>query len=197
MESRIPGFHGEYLWELDIARMQLLALAAAVPQEAYGWSPADGMRSFSAVLVHIAAGNIALLRLAGRPQPGSVDLYGPLQGDAPEQFAAMIRKNVSLERTLTEKQGVIDLLARSFEAVQQSFTASSVEELEEIGSFFGERTTVRRVYLRILAHTHEHMGQAITYARSYGIKVPWPDPLNERDRIVEGSRSREATSRGS
>lgn len=189
MESRIPGFQGEYLWELDIARTKLLALAASVPREMYGWRPADRTRSFSAVLVHIAAGNFALLHLAGRPLLGGVDLYGPVEGDELAQFAAMIRKNVSLEQTLTEKQDVIGLLSRSFEAVQQSFKASNVQELEEAGHFFGEQTTIRRVYLRILAHTHEHMGQAIAYARSSGVKIPWPDPVNEIDRIVAGAKS--------
>jgi len=188
MEPRIPGFRGEYLWELDIARIQLLDLAAAVPEEAYGWRPVEGTRPFSAVLVHIAAGNMALLHVAGRPLPGGVDLYGPLQGDALAELREMIRTNVSLERTLTEKQPVIDLLRRSFEAVQQSFTASSVEDLEKVGRFFGEQTTVRRVYLRILAHTHEHMGQAIAYARSNGVKLPWPDPLKEMDRILADAR---------
>jgi uncharacterized damage-inducible protein DinB len=179
--SRTPGFHGEYLWELDIPQTQLLALAAAVPEEKYGWSPAEGARSFSAVLVHIAAANFALLHLAGVRGPGGVDLYGPLQGDEFAQLAAIIRHNVSLEQTLTQKQEVIDLLRRSFESVRQAFTESSVKDLERIGHFFGEPATVRRVYLRMLAHTHEHMGQAIAYARSIGVAVPWPDPLKEFD----------------
>jgi hypothetical protein len=193
MESRLPGFHGEYLWELDVPRIQLLALAAAAPEEMYGWRPADRARTFSAVLVHIAAGNIALLYLAGRPVPEGVDLYGHLEGEEFAKLAAMIRMNVSLERTLTNKQGVIDLLTRSFDAVQQTFKASSAETLEAAGHFFGEPTTVRRVYLRILAHTHEHMGQAIAYAKSYGLKIPWPDPLENLDRVIADARSARAT----
>jgi uncharacterized damage-inducible protein DinB len=175
MEPRIPGFHGEYLWELDVARTQLLALAEAVPAGVYGWRPADGARPFSAVLVHIAAGNLALLHLAGAREP---------DGDG-ERFAAMIRSNFSLERTVTEKQDVIDLLRRSFEEVRQAFTESTIEDLEKIGNFFGERTTVRRVFFRMLAHTHEHMGQAIAYARANGLGVPWLDPLKSLDRIAE------------
>jgi uncharacterized damage-inducible protein DinB len=190
MESRLPGFHGEFLRELDICRIQLRALAAAVPDDKYGWSPTTGTRPFSAILVHIAAGNLALLRMAGARLPDDLDLYGPSQGDELAQFAAMIRKNVELERTLTTKQDVLDLLRRSFEAVQQSFAALSADGLERAGNFFGERTTVRRVYMRILAHTHEHMGQSIAYVRSMGIPAPWPDPLRELDRMFADTRSR-------
>lgn len=192
MSPRIPGFHGEYLWELDISRTQLLALAEAAPEALYSWSPAEGTRSFSAVLVHIAAGNLALLQMAGIRSPGGFDLYGPLEGDEFLQFVATIRKNVSLEGTLTAKQSVIDLLKQSFDAVQTCFTAAKAEDLETAGHFFGEQTTVRRVYLRILAHTHEHMGQAISYARCYGLKLPWPDPLKELDHVIENFRTRQA-----
>jgi hypothetical protein len=34
---------------------------------------------------------------------------------------------------------------------------------------------VRRVYLRLLAHTDEHMGQMIAYLRFNGIVPTWPD----------------------
>lgn len=186
------GFPAEYLSELDVARIQLLALAAAVPEELYGWRPADGARSFSAVLVHIAAGNLALLQMTGARTPAVAELYGSLSGDEFDQAGAMIRINVSLERTLTEKQGAMQLLTRSFDAVRQAF--SQAEDLERMGSLFGEATTVRRLYLRMLAHCHEHMGQAIAYVRSCGLKTPWPDPLNDLDRLIEEARARRAAS---
>jgi hypothetical protein len=192
MPSRISGFPGEYLWELDISRIQLLALAGAVPEEKYGWRPTGGTRPFSAVLVHIANGNFALLRLVGVRAPDVADLYGPLDGDELGQFAATIRKNIELEETLTGKQGVVDLLKKSFEAIEEAFHALSAEDLGKTGYFFGEQTTVRRVYLRMLAHTHEHMGQAIAYVRSMGIKAPWPDPRDALDRIIADARSRQA-----
>lgn len=78
---------------------------------------------------------------------------------------------------MKDKQHLLDLLKCSFDAIRQSFSQSRLEHLESIGNFFGEPSTVRKVYLRMLAHTHEHMGQAIAYARSYGIRAPWPDPL--------------------
>jgi hypothetical protein len=52
---------------------------------------------------------------------------------------------------------------------------TSDAELERGLHFFGEDTTLRRVYLRLLAHAHEHMGQMIAYCRFSGIELPWPD----------------------
>jgi len=176
MATRVPGLQGEYLWELDIARIQLLALAEAAPDDMYGYRPAEGTRTFSAVLVHIAAVNFGLLHLAGARAAGCIELYGEMQRGDIAEITAMIRKNMSLERTLTGKGSVMEFLKRSFEAVQQAFLDA---DLEKEGEFFGERATVRRVYLRILAHSHEHMGQAVAYVRASGMRAPWPDPLKE------------------
>jgi len=65
-------------------------------------------------------------------------------------------------------------------------TAMSDQQLDAAKEFFGEKTTVRRFYLRMLAHSHEHMGQLIAYTRLMGYRVPWPDPLKNLDRAVDG-----------
>lgn len=169
--------------------MQLIPLAEAVPEDLYGWRPVAGTRSFSAVLVHIAAGNLLLLRSARMSAPEAVQLYGALNGDPIAQLVFMIRKNVSLEATLTRKQDVTALLQRSLAAVRSSFTEASDDELNRIGTFFGEQTTVRRMFLRMLAHTQEHMGQAIAYVRGMGLQVPWPDPLSALDAAENAARA--------
>lgn len=191
MNRRIQGFRGEYLWELDIVETQLTALAEAVPAEKYAWRPVADSRTFSQVLVHVAASNFMLLRVVGVIAPGGFDLYGKLEGDRAAQFIAAIRKNMSLEETMVQKRPVMELLARSFAAVRESLTTASDEAIEKSGQFFSEPSTVRRVYLRILVHLHEHMGQAVVYTRAMGIKLPWPDPLKELERMVAEGRARE------
>ena len=76
---------------------------------------------------------------------------------------------------MREKDEVVGLLKRSLQAVSQSFAKTSEGELDRRLNFFGEETTVRRVYLRLLAHTDEHMGQMIAYLRFNKIAPPWPD----------------------
>lgn len=193
MNPRIQGFRGEFLWELDVAQTQLLALADAMPAQNYPWRPAADARSFSAVLVHVAAGNLLLLRLAGFPAHAAFDLYGTLLGDPEAQLAAAIRMNLDLEESMLEKAVAINFLQCAFDEVRWAIASADDGDLDRIDEFFGEKTTVRRVLLRILAHCHEHMGQAIAYLRSNGIQAPWPDPLrhfehrNAEPRAINGT----------
>lgn len=175
----LTGFRREVLAELQYAESQLLALAEAVPAEDYGWTPAEGARTFAAVLVHTAVGNLGLLDHAGAHAPEAVELYAGIDGDPLARIAGIVRANAALEKTMTEKAAVIDLLARSFLAVKASWTGASEGELWATVHLFGELETGRRAYLRMLAHSHEHMGQAIAYVRAMGYRVPWPDPVKK------------------
>jgi hypothetical protein len=96
MSERPAGFKGEYLWELDISEHHLCAVAEAIPAERYDWRPADDARSVSEVIVHIAAGNFALLDVVGVQSPP--DIYPPLAAQGPDRFFALIMKNQALEK---------------------------------------------------------------------------------------------------
>jgi len=187
MSARAPGFPGEYLWEFDIAERQLRALADALPVERYDWRPAEKSRSVSEVLVHIAAGNLTLLGIVG--VPAAPDLYGELEGEIVPRMLAMIAKNDGMEKDIRDKNAVIALLGRSLDAVRSEFSKASVTELERTDIFFGERTTVRRVYMRGLAHMHEHMGQLIAYIRVIGMAAPWTDWRESGRKIIERGQS--------
>ena len=171
--SRLPGFQGEYLWELEIVVRQIVALAETMPADKYSWRPDPKARPVSAALVHLAAGNFMLLHVIGLPAP--TDLYGQVTGEGQEYFWGLIRRNDELEARIVDKRAVVDVLKRSLEAVRESFYGSNDVDLDRRLNFFGEETTVRRVYMRLLAHANEHMGQMIAYFRSIGIAPPWPD----------------------
>lgn len=183
--GNLSTFQREYLWELEIPRKQVMAIAEAVPEEAYDWRPAEDARTFSAVLVHIAAGNLMLLHRAEVVSPEVMRLCGAIEGEGMAQWLAMVRKSFQLEKTLTCKEAVLDLVSRSFEAVREAMVAADPRQLETSRELFGEVTTYRRVYLRILAHADEHMGQAIAYARAMGFQAPWPDPVRQMEQMVE------------
>ena len=170
---RPSGFRGEYLWELEIATRQITALAEAAPEEVFGWRPHPASRSVSEVFIHVAAGNFMLLDCIGVAAP--TDLYFKDPAAGPERFAALIARNDHLENTLRDKPAAVAMLKRSLSAVQKTFTSASDAELDRSLHFFGEETSVRRVYLRLLAHTHEHMGQMIAYLRANSVAPPWPD----------------------
>jgi hypothetical protein len=171
MSTRLPGFRGEYLWEFDIAEKQLLALAEAFPAERYGWRPSETARSVSEVLVHVGAGSQTLLALLGVRTES--DLYGKLESEGVARIMAMVTRNESLEKSMTDKAGILALLRHSLQAVRTAFTETSETALDASGVFFGETTTVRRLYMRAVCHLHEHMGQLIGYSRAMGLVVPW------------------------
>jgi uncharacterized damage-inducible protein DinB len=188
--ARLPGFKGEYLWEFDIAEKQLLVMAESFPPGRYGWRPAETARSVSEVLVHVAAGNLTLLGMVGIE--AAPDLYGQLERESVPRMMAMIARNGALEKDLTDKPAVVALLKRSLDAVRASFKAASDAELDRLGIFFGEETTVRRIYLRGLSHMHEHMGQLIAYTRAMGMPAPWQDWRESGRKIVEHAPSAKA-----
>jgi uncharacterized damage-inducible protein DinB len=43
----------------------------------------------------------------------------------------------------------------------------------------GRDATVDGMYLRIIVHANEHMGQLVAYARFNGIVPPWSDPARK------------------
>ena len=173
MPERISGFRGEFLWEWDIAGRQLIQLANAFPAADYDWRPDATARSVGEVLVHVACGTLMLLEAVGVKAPA--DLYAGLPDQPVEHLWAFVRRNDELERGLREKDKIISLLSRALNTARETITGSADADIERSLVFFGENTTVRRVYLRLLAHTHEHMGQLIGYMRVRGMPAPWPD----------------------
>ena len=69
MTNRLSGFRGEFLWELDIATRQTIAMAERIAAEKYDWRPDSKARSCSEVFVHVAAGNFMLLDVIGVRRP--------------------------------------------------------------------------------------------------------------------------------
>jgi hypothetical protein len=182
--KQLTGYQSEYLWELNIPRVQLLALAEAIAEDAYGWRPAPDARTFSEVLVHTAGAMMMLLYRAEVYTPEVMEYCGPLEGEGMSLWVEMVHRGLAKEKSLTWKSDVIALLKLGFAVVEREFSATSEEQLAVRRDFGGEITTARRIYLRILAHTHEHMGQAVAYAREMGFHVPWPDPIKEMERIA-------------
>ena len=182
--KNLTSFQKEYLWELSIPRVQLLALAEAIPEDVFGWRPAQDARTFSEALVHIAAGMMMLLYRAEAYSQEVMEFCGPLEGEGMPLWVEMVHRSLAKEKSITRKADVIALLKRAFAVVEREFSASTEELLDACRDFGGEVTTARRIYLRVLAHTHEHMGQVIAYAREMGFHVPWPDPIKEMERMV-------------
>ena len=143
------GYDGE--WK-HVSR-QLIDLAAATPQDKFSWRPAPGVRSTSEVYMHIAMANFYLLSVTGPKMP-------------PELKDEM-------EKSVTAKADVINWLKRSLDAVKEAHASVTPKDLVRKVHIADRDATVDGMYLRIIVHANEHMGQLIAYARMTGVTPPW------------------------
>jgi len=77
------------------------------------------------------------------------------------------------EKTVTSKPEVIAWLKRSLEAARAAHLKETPDHLAKRVTVDGRTATVDGMYLRILVHADEHMGQLIAYARTSGVVPPW------------------------
>lgn len=143
------GYDAEWM---HVSR-QLIALAEATPAEKFAWRPAAGVRSTSEVYMHIAIANFYLLSVTGPKMPAGL--------------------KQEMEKTVTSKAEVIDWLKRSLDAVKVAHLAAKPNDLERKVHIADRDATVDGMYLRIIVHANEHMGQLIAYARMTGVVPPW------------------------
>jgi len=135
---------------------QLVALAEAIPADKYSWRPASGVRSVREVFMHIAMANFWLLSITGTPMPPDL-------------------KSAEMEKTVTSKPEVIVWLERSLDAVKTAHAGITPADLQRRVKVDNRNATVDGIYLRILVHDNEHMGQLVAYARMNGIVPPWSE----------------------
>ena len=151
----IPEGVGQgYAGELKHVTSQLLALAEATPAEKFAWRPTAGVRSTSEVYMHIAIANFYFLNVVGKQK-------------MPPEI------NQGFEKSVTAKAEVISWLKRSLEAAQAARATETPKDLERKVEFLKRDTTADAVYLRLIIHCNEHMGQLVAYGRMTGVVPPW------------------------
>ena len=152
-QDPIDGQWQGYDAEWHHVSTQLIALAESTPEKNFAWRPAPGVRSTSEVYMHIVDANFYLLSATGVKMPAD------LTADA--------------EKKATSKAEVIGWLRRSLQAVKQAHLKETPEQLARKLKIEGRDSTVDWIYLRIIIHANEHMGQLVAYARMTGVVPPW------------------------
>jgi uncharacterized damage-inducible protein DinB len=143
------GYDGEWLHVSE----QLIALAETTPADKFSWRPAPGVRSTSEVYMHIVEANFYLLSVTGPKMPADM--------------------KEGMDESVTAKADVITWLKRSLDAVKQAHLAVTQKDLQRKVHIADRDATVDGMYLRIIVHANEHMGQLIAYARMSGVVLPW------------------------
>ena len=143
------GYDGEWRH----VSQQLISLAEATPEDKFAWRPAPGVRSTSEVYMHIVTANFYLLSVTGPKMPKDL--------------------NEGVEKSVTAKANVIAWLKRSLDAVEEAHLAETPTDLKHKVHIADRDATVDGIYLRIIVHANEHMGQLIAYGRMTGVVPPW------------------------
>ena len=145
------GFRASFEREWDMAVWRFETIAAAIPEETYGWRPGEGVRSVSEAVMHIAHGNFGFADALGLPRPEEL----------PEEL-----------ETITDKGRVLLVLRQSVEHIKAAMEPAFAGDLD-VALPNAPDQTPRDVLLRALAHANEHGGQLVAYARTNDVVPPW------------------------
>lgn len=137
------------------AAEKAMELAEAMPEKKFAWRPAKDVRSVAEVYMHIAQANYFLPMLMGTSVP--------MSGEVLQKYDTSETEKAKVQKALKESY---DFLKHTIEHVQDSDLDSQVD-------FFGKPVTKRMLLMILAAHSHEHLGQAIAYARINGVAPPW------------------------
>jgi uncharacterized damage-inducible protein DinB len=143
------GYDGEW----KHVSKQLVDLAEATPEDKFSWRPAAGVRSTGEVYMHIAIANFYLLSVTGPKMPAELKM--------------------EMEKSVTAKADVINWLKRSLDAVKEAHASVTPKDLARKVHIVDRDASIDGMYLRIIVHANEHMGQLVAYARMTGVTPPW------------------------
>ena len=153
------AFQSDFLGLLDDVQKKILSLEDAVPADKFTWRPAPGVRSIAEAYLHIAFGNYTFTRTA--------------TGKEPPADAGWEMNRPKWDTKTTDKAEIKKVLEKSFDHVRTVMKDVQDADLDKKVSFFGHEMTERAVFMSLLGHLNEHMGQEVAYARANGVVPPW------------------------
>ena len=136
------------------AKQNITQSAEVMPEEHYPFKPIDTVRSFGAILAHIAGANYNFCSAAaGTKSPHAEDDF---------------------EKTVTSRAAIIKALGESMAYCDKAFAAATDRNLGDgIEMPFGMgKGTRAQALLGNVDHLNEHYGNLVTYFRIKGIVPP-------------------------
>ena len=155
-------FTGDLVANLTRVGGQLVSLAEATPADKFSWRPNDDVRTVSQVYMHVVGANTLIPTRLGAAPPKGLTI--------PEKPFELVAK---WEAEVTSKEAVIARLKESFEYATAAVRQIPPAALDEEANVFGFPASKRAYLLILMSHAHEHLGQAVAYARTVGVVPPW------------------------
>ncbi len=157
--SPANAFQNDFLALLDDVQKKILSLEEATPQDKFKWRPAPGVRSIAEAYLHIAYGNYNFTK--------------SVTGKEPPADAGWEADRAKWDARTTDKAEIKKVLGRSFEQVRAAMKDVRDADLDKLVDRFGHQMTARAVWMALIGHLNEHLGQEVAYARSNGVVPPW------------------------
>jgi hypothetical protein len=144
--------------DLEQVRDKFVALAGAFPDSTYDWRPMEGVRSVRQVFTLVASEATLFPTMWSFEKPAWAD--ASITGEQ-ARVAALSR-----EQTVTE-------IRRSFDHLLGLVRGLNEADRNRQVSFFGLNVDLGTAITLMATDMHEHLGQAIAYARMNRIVPPW------------------------
>jgi uncharacterized damage-inducible protein DinB len=142
------------LLDLGVVQQKFVDLANALPPDKLTWRPSADARSFAEVFLHVAGERYAILSLMGATAPAGFD-------------------GKTLERSTTDRAQIVAELNKSWEFAQKTISGMSNADFAKLLPKVGPDANEGDIVYILVADAHEHLGQAVAYARENGIVPPW------------------------
>lgn len=148
--------------DIEQVRDKFLALARAFPDRLYDWRPMDGVRSPRQVFVLMASEGVLFPTMWG---------FDPPEWVPDGAFGAETARLEALSR-----EELIAELERSFGHLLALVRGLDEADRSRQVRFFGLTVDLTTALTLMGTDMHEHLGQAIAYARIQQIVPPWSRP---------------------
>jgi len=142
------------LLDLEGVQKKFVALADAVPADKLTWRPAPDARSFAQVFLHVAGERYGIMALMGAEKPAGFD-------------------GKTFEKSTTDRAQIVAELNKSWEFAQKAINGMSNADFAKLLPKLGPQANAGDVVYILVADAHEHLGQAVAYARENGVVPPW------------------------
>lgn len=152
----------DLLADVSEVEQKMVGLAKKMPADKFDWRPGTGVRSFSEVVMHVAADNYFIPAMVGTPADASTGI----KGDDYKSAVAYEQRKLARDAAIAEME-------KSFAHIKKALQATPAAKLSESVNMFGQTSTVQKTWILAATHLHEHLGQAIAYARSNNVVPPW------------------------
>ncbi|HEX8815827.1 MAG TPA: DinB family protein [Terriglobales bacterium] len=142
------------LLDLDAVQKKFVQLANTIPADKLNWRPSPDTRSFAEVFLHVAGERYGFMNLLGVDKPAGFD-------------------GKTFEKSTTDRAQIVSELNKSWEVTQKAINGMTNADFAKLLPKLGPQANEGDVVYLLVADAHEHLGQAIAYARDNGIVPPW------------------------